>query len=83
MVFGVLAKSQKPLINFFQPVINIFLTSDLFSLTTSLNHWFFDRFFHMDAPTVCLERINSIVNREHARRCWVGETSDTEMKKSS
>ena len=41
MVFGeFLAKSQKPLVNFFKPVINFFLTSDLFSLTTGLNHWF-------------------------------------------
>ena len=41
MVFHeILAKSQKPLVNFFKPLINFFLTSDLFSLITDLNHWF-------------------------------------------
>ena len=51
MVFGEFsAKFQKPLVNFFKPVIIFFLTSDLFSLATGLNHWFFDQFFHMDVP---------------------------------
>ena len=36
----ILAKSQKPLVIFFKPVIIVFLTSDLFSLTTGLNQWF-------------------------------------------
>ena len=33
-------KSQKPLDNFLKTVIDFFLTSDLFSLITGLNHWF-------------------------------------------
>ena len=42
MVFGeFLAKSQKPLVNFLKPLIHFFLTSDLFSPTTGLKHWFF------------------------------------------
>ena len=45
-----MAKSQKALVIFFKPVINFFVTSDLFSLITGLNHWFLGPVFHMDAP---------------------------------
>ena len=59
MVFGeFLAKSQKPLVNFFKPVINFFLTSDLFSLTTGLNHWFLGPVFSHGRAQYVLEEIS-------------------------